>query len=202
MNIRFTHLALFAVPVLALSLAAARPDDKKAMPAGGAYDVDPVHSTVIFKCKHLNTSWAFGRFDEIAGTFTVDEAKPENSKVEITIQAKSVNTNAPKRDDHLRSGDFLDVKQFPTATFKSKSVAKKGDHMYAVTGDFMLHGVTKSVTLDMEQTGASDGPPMGKAVGFYGTLTISRGDYGMKYMPDMLGDAVTLMLSVEGHAAK
>lgn len=202
MQTRFTLLALCAVPVVVLSLAAARPEDKKAPPAGGTFKVDPVHSTVIFKCKHVNTSWAFGRFDDVAGSFTLDEAKPENSSVEIAIQTKSVNTNAAKRDDHLRSGDFLDVKQFPTATFKSKSVARKGEHTYAVTGDLMLHGVTKSVTIDMEHIGTNDVPQMGKVAGFFGTLTISRADYGMSFMPGMLGDDVALTLSVEGGAGK
>lgn len=193
-------LALAIVPVLALSIAAARPDDKKPAAAGGNYEIDPVHSTVIFQCKHLGTSWAFGRFDKISGTFQLDADKPEKSMVDVTIDAASINTADAKRDGHLKSPDFLDVKQFPTATFKSKSVAKKGDHVYAVTGDLTLHGVTKSVTLEMEHTGAIDHPKMGKKTGFFGTLTISRSAYGIAYMPDGLGDDVKLMLSVEGGA--
>jgi polyisoprenoid-binding protein YceI len=193
---------LAVVPVLALSLAAARPEDKKAVDPSGSYAVDPVHSTVIFKCKHLDTSWAFGRFDTIAGTVKFDAAKPENSTVDITIQTESVNTNDAKRDGHLKSPDFFDAKQFPTATFKSKSVAKKGDKSFAITGDLSLHGVTKSVTIDMEHTGTSDDARMGKKIGFFGTVTLKRGDYGMKYGQGMLGEDVQVTLSVEADAQK
>lgn len=200
MNLRTNLLALAVVPALVLSIAAARPDDKKPAAAGGKFEVDGVHSTVIFQCKHMGTSWAFGRFDTITGTFNLDADKPENSMVDVTIDANSINTANGKRDGHLKSPDFLDVKQFPNATFKSKSVAKKGDHMYAVTGDLTLHGVTKSVTIDMEHTGSLDHPQMGKKAGFYGTLTISRSAYGVSFMPDGLGDDVKLMLSVEGNA--
>lgn len=193
-------LALAIVPALVFTVAAARPDDKKPAPVAGNYTIDPVHSSVIFQCMHVGTSWAFGRFDTISGTFMLDPAKPENAKVEVTIDAASVNTANTKRDGHLKSPDFLDVKQFPTATFKSKSVAKKGDHGYAVTGDLTLHGVTKSVTIDMEHTGGIDHPQMGKKIGFYGTLSISRSAYGINYMPDGLGDEIKLILSVEGDA--
>ncbi|MDZ4774772.1 MAG: YceI family protein [Planctomycetota bacterium] len=188
---------LSLVPALALLLAAARPEDKQAVDPNGAYKVDVVHSSILFKCKHADTSWAFGRFDDFGGTLTFDSAKPENSKIEITIQAKSVNTNSKDRDQHLQSPDFFDVKQFPTATFKSKSVAKKGDKMFAVTGDLMFHGVTKSVSIDMEHTGSNEHPMMGKIIGFYGTLTLKRSDYGISYGQDVLGDEVTLMLSIE-----
>jgi polyisoprenoid-binding protein YceI len=155
---------------------------------------------VLFKCKHVGVSWAYGRFNDVDGKITLDSAKPENSKVEITIQAASVDTNAKDRDAHLMTSDFLDAKQFPTATFKSKSVAKKGDG-FAVTGDLALHGVTKSVTIDMEQIGAADVPMMGKSVGYHGTLTIKRGDYGIVVPAnnDALGEEVYLTLSVEAH---
>jgi polyisoprenoid-binding protein YceI len=197
-------LLLSAIPVLALSFAFAGPQDKdkKALDPSGTYKIDPVHSTVIFKVMHAQSSWAFGRFDKVGGSFTFDAAKPENSKVEVTIQTTSVNTADGKRDDHLRSPDFFDVKTFPTATFKSTAVAKKGERMYAVTGDLALHGVTKSVTLDMEHTGGIENPKMGKLAGFYGTLTIPRADYGMKYGTGMLGEDVQLMISIEGGIEK
>ena len=193
-------LFLLALPVLALSVFAANPQDKKALDPSGTYTVDGVHSAVIFKCKHVDTSWAFGRFNDVSGSLTFDAAKPENSKIEITIKADSVDTGNKKRDDHLNSPDFLDSKQFPTATFKSKSVAKKGDKTYAVTGDLMLHGVTKSVTIDMEHVGSNDVPQMGKVIGFFGTLVVKRGDYGVDYGQGMLGEDVTLTLSIESAA--
>lgn len=194
-------LALLAVPFLTVTLAATRPaasaDDKPAPALSGRFTVDGVHSTVQFQCMHLGTSWAFGRFDTISGNVNFDPAKPESSSVEITIDTRSVNTAAPKRDDHLKSGDFLDTAQFPTATFKSTKVAKKGGTTYTVTGDLMLHGVTKSVTFDMDHTGGIDHPKMGKKVGFLGHLSIQRSAYGITTMTDALGDEVKLTFSVE-----
>jgi len=192
-------LALIAVPALFLSLAAAEPQDKKPAPTAGTFEVDTVHSTVQFQVMHLGTAWAFGRFNAFTGTFTIDADKPENSKVDVSIDTASVDTNHKGRDAHLSGPDFLDVKQFPTATFKSKSVAKKGD-TYAVTGDLTLHGVTKSVTIDMQHTGGIEAPKLGKKMGFLGTLAISRSAYGIKFMPDGLGDEIKLTLSVEGNA--
>src|SRR5262245_11725179 len=101
-------LALASVPVLLLALTGAtsqeKPQEKKpaatTAPAG-TYAVDKVHSTVLFKCKHLDVSWFYGRFDDVTGKITLDPAKPESSKVEITIQAASVNSNDKKREEHL-----------------------------------------------------------------------------------------------------
>ncbi|MBL8859892.1 MAG: YceI family protein [Planctomycetes bacterium] len=195
-----TTLLLLALPAALFALAAARPDEKPTPAGAGTYAIDNVHTAVFFKCKHLDTSWSFGRFDQVSGSFTLDTDKPENSKVDVTIDTSSVNTNDEKRDSHLKSPDFFDVKQFPTATFKSKSVKKQGAHNYAVTGDLSFHGTTQSVTLDMEHTGSSDTKMAGKRVGFFGTLVISRAAFGVKYGPDALGDEVTLTLSVEGLA--
>jgi polyisoprenoid-binding protein YceI len=197
MKIRPQLLALLSIPALALALAAAVPQDKKPPMPGGDFKIDAVHSIVLFKIKHANASWQFGRFNTIEGSFSVDTAKPESSKVDITIQADSIDTNNKHRDDDLKGPNFFDVKQFPTATFKSKSVAKKGDDVLAVTGDLMIHGVTKSVTIDMEYTGA--GEMMGSLhAGFYGTLDIKRTDYGIKAMLDGLSDEVQLTLTFEG----
>jgi polyisoprenoid-binding protein YceI len=201
MKFRPAFAAFLAVPVLALALASAGPQDKKPAMAGGEFTIDGVHSTVIFKIKHMNTGWSFGRFDDIKGTFTIDPAKPEASKVDVTIAAESIDTNNKGRDDDLRGPNFFDVKQFPTATFKSKSVAKKSDNVYAVTGDLTVHGVTKPVTIDMEQTGQMEGKKGSKA-GYFGMLTVKRSDYGMTYMQDGLSDEVQLTLSFEGNGAK
>jgi polyisoprenoid-binding protein YceI len=197
MKLRPQTVALFSIPVLALTLAAALPQEKKPPMPAGDFKIDGVHSTVIFRCKHMNASWSFGRFDKIDGSFTIDAAKPEASKVDITIDASSIDTNNSHRDDDLRGPNFFDVKQFPTATFKSKSVAKKGDDVLSVTGDLMIHGVTKTVTIDMQYTGMGEMKKL-KKVGFFGMLNIKRSDYGIKVAPDTLGDDVQLTLSFEG----
>lgn len=169
--------------------------------AGGAYKIDAVHSTVIFSTTHLNTSRSYGRFDDIAGTITLDAAKPEASKVEIQIQVGSVNTNNKARDEHLKGPDFFDVKQFPVATFQSKSV-KLAEKTWTVTGTLALHGVKKDVTIALEETGRGKGRDGEALIGFHGTFSIPRAEYGIEYGKGMLGDTVDLIVSVEAAAAK
>ncbi|MBI5365346.1 MAG: YceI family protein [Planctomycetes bacterium] len=158
--------------------------------------VDAVHSHVGFRIKHLNASWAHGRFDALAGTIHWDPAAPEKSTVELTFDVGSVDTNSPDRDKHLRGSDFFDAEQFPKATFKSTKIAKKGTAL-AVTGDFTLHGVTKSVTADVEHVGTADSPMGGEVTGFSAHLALKRSDFGMKSVLDLIGDEVTLVVDVE-----
>lgn len=200
MKIRLQTLAFVSAPALVFTLAASVPQEKPGAMPSGEMAIDPVHSIVLFKAKHLGTSWQFGRFDDVKGTLTIDAAKPESSRVDVTITTDSLDTNNPNRDNDLKGPNFFDVKQFPTSTFKSKSVAKKGDKVFAVTGDLMIHGVTKTVTIDMENTGSNTAKVT--RVGFYGMLTIKRSDYGIKAMTDMLSDDVELTLSCEATSGK
>jgi len=167
-----------------------------ATPAPGSYSIDAGHSSVLFRIKHLDTAWAFGRFNEFSGEVAFDEKSPEKSSVQVTIQMESVDTGIGKRDDHIRSGDFFDAGQFPTSSFTSKSVKKGAGGKYTVTGDLELHGVTKPVTLDLEVSGASSGK-MGTRAGFYGTFTIKRSDFGMSTMLEALSDEVHVTVSLE-----
>lgn len=160
------------------------------------YTIDAVHSTVLFRCKHLNTSYAYGRFDEVSGTIDFDDANPASSSLNITVNTKSVSTANAKRDGHLRSADFFSANEFPTATFKSKSFAKGDGNMFDVTGDLTIKGVTKPVSFKLEKTGAGKGPG-GAIIGFEGTLAIQRADFGINYMPDGLGAEVRLTFAFE-----
>jgi polyisoprenoid-binding protein YceI len=191
-------LSLAGLALAGLALTSAKAP-AAAPPAAAAttWEIDPVHSAVLFRCKHLNTSWAYGRFNDVQGTITLDAEKPEASKVAVQVKTDSVDTNSKQRDDHLRGPDFFDVKQFPTATFESTAVKKTGATTFHVTGKLSLHGVTKEVALDMEQVGSSEDKRMGKRAGFAGTLTIQRSQFGIKYMPDGLGEDVALTLSFE-----
>ncbi|MFN0242133.1 MAG: YceI family protein [Planctomycetota bacterium] len=164
--------------------------------AADAYKIDAVHSSVVFKAKHQNVSWGFGRFNDISGTITYDEAKPESSKVDLTIKTESVDTANGKRDGHLKSPDFFDAKQFPTATFVSKSVKSK-DKKLAVTGDLTIRGVTKSITIDVEVTGVAKDGQGGELAGFYTEFTIQRTDFGVNYGQGGIGTDVTLMIGIE-----
>jgi polyisoprenoid-binding protein YceI len=190
MNARSTALVA-ALPVL-LAFAGARPAS-----AADAYTVDASHSAAIFRVQHANAGYQYGRFNDVAGEFLVDEADASKSSVRIEVKAASVDTFNAKRDDHLRSPDFLNVAQFPTIAFASTAV-KAVEGGYEVTGKFTLHGVTKDVTVRMAKTGQAKDPWGNNRIGFEGTLTIKRSDYGMNQMLEVVGDEVRLTLAIEG----
>jgi polyisoprenoid-binding protein YceI len=177
-----------ALVVLAAALLAAP------LRAADTYKVDPVHSTVIFRINHLGTSWVYGRFDDVAGTFSVDDKTPS---FDFTVNADSVDTNNKQRDTHLKSADFFSVKEFPTITFKSTSVSSTGEKKFDVTGDLTLHGVTKSITVPLEFVGAAE-TRMGSRAGYEAHFNVKRSDYGMDKMVGMVGDDVYLTVSFEG----
>jgi len=163
--------------------------------AADSYKVDPVHSTVIFRVNHMGTSWVYGRFDEVSGTFTVDEKSPE---FDISVNADSVDTNNKQRDTHLKSADFFSVKEFPTITFKSTSVTSTGEKKFDVTGDLTLHGVTKSITVPIDFVGAAESKQMGSRAGYEALFSVKRSDYGMDKMVGPVGDEIHLTVSFEG----
>ena len=161
------------------------------------YSIDPVHSSAIFRIKHLNTSYFYGRFDDVRGTISFDEASPTSSSVEVQIKADSVDTHDGKRDSHLKSPDFFNAAKYPTLSFKSKSFAKSGDNAFDVSGDLTVHGETKPVTVKFEKTGAAK-TQVGERIGFETTFTIKRSEYGIAFMPDGLGEDVRIIISLEG----
>lgn len=164
-------------------------------PGAETYDVDPVHSVVLFRITHLNVSAFHGRFNDIAGSFTVDD--DGGGSVDITVKAESVDTGNQKRDDHLRSPDFFSVKQFPAITFQSKALKKLDGNRYEAKGTLGLHGVSKEVTVPLERIGSGEG--MGQhRTGFEAVFTIKRSEYGMNYGPGALGDDVRLTVAIEG----
>lgn len=192
-----TTLRLLAL-TLGLALAQASAVEK--------YSIDPVHSTVGFKVKHL-FSFVTGRFDDVAGTITVDPAMPENSSVEVVIQTKSINTANEKRDTHLRSADFFDVEKFPKMTFKSKKVVRTGEKTADVIGDLSLHGVTKEVTLKTTFLGKGKGMTGDLQTGWKAATTINRSDYGLTWSKliegvQVVGDEIEIELHIEAPAAK
>jgi polyisoprenoid-binding protein YceI len=162
------------------------------------YAIDPVHSSVVFGIKHMGVTNFYAVFNEITGTVTFDAADPSKSSVDITVPVESIDSRNPKRDQHLKSPDFFNVKQFPTLTFKSTKVEKSGD-THKVTGDFTLHGVTKPITIEFNKGPEVKGMAEGELrSGGETRFTIKRSDYGMTFMKDALGDEVSIILSVEG----
>jgi len=165
--------------------------------------VDPVHSSILFKTKHVGMSWSYGRFNAFSGEVHYDEADPSKSSIVIDVQAASVDSGNGKRDDHLRSPDFLSAKEFPAIVFESTKVAKK-DGGLAVTGDLTLHGVTHEVTADVEVVGIGPDPMgggNGTRAGFHGTFEIDPADFEIAFMTGeragMLGPKVYLTVSLE-----
>lgn len=165
--------------------------------AADVYDYDAVHSSISFKARHLDISWIHGRFNEASGKFTLDREDPTKSKFELSIVAASVDTANSARDDHLRQPDYFDTKQFPTIDFKSTSVkVVKGG--YEVTGDFKLHGKTKSVTLVL--TGGKEHVFKDiKRVAFSTEVSIKRSDFGFDPKNiGLIGDEALIYIDCEG----
>jgi polyisoprenoid-binding protein YceI len=180
--------AVLAVLVVALAAAApARADD---------YAVDPVHSSVSFKISHIGLSWVHGRFNQFSGNFTLD-GDADKCEFAMSIKVESVDTNNKKRDEHLQSPDFFNVKQFPTLTFKSTAVKKIKDG-YEVTGDVTMHGVKKSVTFPLVGGREAEFPKGTKRTGFTAAFTLKRSDFGMDKFAEALGDEVNIDVSFEG----
>lgn len=167
--------------------------------AGEAYRVDTVHSTVIFRVKHMGTSFAYGRFNVLEGTFDLDPADPGKSAIDFTVKAESIDTGNPKRDGHLKSPDFFNVRQYPKISFKSRSVTSAGKDTFDVNGDLTLHGVTKPVTVKVERVGGGKGMRGESLAGIEATFAIKRSDFGMKGMQGAIGDDVRVIVSAEGN---
>jgi len=162
------------------------------------YEIDPVHSTVIFRVKHLDIGIAYGRFNDLSGTITHNQADPKASSISVSVKADSVDTNEQKRDEHLKSPDFLSSKEFPTIDFKSTKVEKKGQEI-VVTGDLTLHGITKPVTVNVNHAGRGPDPWGNDRVGFEGRFEVDPKTYEIRYMTDekMLGPGIQLIVSLE-----
>lgn len=193
-------LALAAPVALGVGFVAgsASPAVAQAPAAATKYTLDLVHSTVLFKVKHANASWAYGRFNDFSGTLMFDAAKPEASSFEVSIKADSIDTANAKRDQHLTSPDFFNAAEFPTIDFKSTSLKKTGEHTYELAGNVTLLGVTKPVTAKLEHTGNGKNNAGAEVIGAEATFTIKRSDFGMTYGLAGIGDEVHITVSIEG----
>ncbi|HVZ75260.1 MAG TPA: YceI family protein [Polyangia bacterium] len=146
------------------------------------WDVDPSHATAQFGVRHMMISTVKGHFDKVAGHVELDEADPTRSKIEIQIDAASINSREAKRDAHLRSADFFDVENHPTITFKSTRIEAAGKDQYRVTGDLTIRGVTRSATLTVDGPTAPQKAPWGTiARGVSATGRVNRKDWGLNW---------------------
>lgn len=164
----------------------------------GDYRLDPAHSKITWSVDHFGFSTYVGQFSKVEGTLSVDPKKAADARLDVTIDANSVGTLNPALDAHLKTADFLDTANFPTATFKATSIKLTGKRTADITGDLTLRGMTKPVTVQatFNQAGVN---PVDKtySLGFAGKATIKRTDFGVSAYAPALGDTVTLELEAE-----
>ena len=179
----------FVAAALMVSAAASQAAD---------YRIDSAHSFVQFKISHLGYAWMIGTFERVSGSFTFDpDAGPEGQRVSVEIDTASVDTNHAERDKHLRSADFLNVDEFPAATFVSTGY--EGDaESGTIMGDLTLHGVTKPIAIAVKKVGAGKDPWGGYRAGFEGTVSLTRKDFGMGYNLGPTSESMDLFLFIEG----
>ena len=171
--------------------------------AADTYEIDPAHTSVQFSIRHMMISNVRGEFTKLSGKATGDVANPTAATVEATIDATSIDTRNEKRDEHLRSPDFLDAAKFPAMTFKSTKVEKAGD-AWKLHGDLTLHGVTKPVVLDVTNVTPPTKDPWGNTrIGAQATTKINRQDFGIVFNKTLdgggvlVGDEISITIDVE-----
>jgi polyisoprenoid-binding protein YceI len=182
----------------ALFVATATGSVVPAFAAPVSYKIDPAHTAVAFIVNHVGFSNVIGRFDTVGGDVTFDKDAVEKSVVNVTIDTTSVDTNHAKRDEHLRSPDFFNAKEFPKMTFKSTKIEKTGDKTGKLHGDLTMLGVTKPVVLDVtfNKDGVSPASKL-ETAGFSARGTVKRTEFGMKYGAPAIGDDIQLLIEVE-----
>ncbi|MHC4989837.1 MAG: YceI family protein [Planctomycetota bacterium] len=192
-------LSTLAAVLVATAMSGPAAEASGQSPATPSYEVDPVHSSVFFRIRHLGVSNFYGRFNTITGSYRFDEANPADAKFEFEVRADSVDTGNSRRDGHLKSPDFFNVAEYPTITFRSGKVEKAGSDGYTVTGELTLLGWTRLVSANVTWLGAGN-TPQGYKSGLEARFLIKRSDFGMNtYVDDgMLGDRVRLTVAIEG----
>lgn len=184
------HLCMGAVLTLAVAANVQAADYQ--------IDVKGAHAFVQFKIKHLGYSWLLGRFNTFDGQFSYDAKAPEKSSIEVEIDTASIDSNHAERDKHLKGSDFLNVKKYPKATFKSTGFKVKDAGNAMVTGQFTLHGVTKNISFPVKKVGEGKDPWGGYRAGFEGKTELKLSDYGITYNLGPASTHVEIHLYVEG----
>lgn len=165
--------------------------------------IDPTHSEIHFKVKHLVIATVTGSFDKFEGSLETEADDFSNAHIEFSADVDSINTNSPDRDNHLKSPDFFDAANYPKLLFKSRSFKKTGDSEYKLTGDITMRGVTREITLDTEFGGTMKDPWGNEKAGFELTGKLNRKDFGLNWNAVteaggmVVSEEVRLQLSVE-----
>lgn len=185
----FKALAIGLTVAATATLATAKPV---------SYQIDPTHTATVFTWNHFGFSTPSGNFSDIQGNIQIDNAKPANSSVDITIPLSSLNTNVKALDEHLKGADFFDAAKYPNITFKSTKVQAMGKNKYKITGNLTVKNVTKPVVLDAVLNKQGE-HPMTKAqsIGFNATTSFNRSAFGVgAYVPNV-GDKITVNITTE-----
>lgn len=168
------------------------------------YEIDPVHSNVHFSIRHLMITNVRGAFTGVSGTVVFDPQNLAASSVRAAIDVKTIDTRDENRDAHLKTADFFDSDQYPTMTFTSTKIEQAGDGEYKVTGDLTIHGVTKPVTLTVEEVTAESKDPWGNTrIGASAKAKVNRKDFGLNFNAPLetggvlLGDDVKLEFELQ-----
>jgi polyisoprenoid-binding protein YceI len=168
------------------------------------YKIDPQHSSAQFAVTHLMISKVRGEFHAVNGTVNIDDSDISKSAVEVTIDASTVDTREPDRDKDLKSPHFLDVAKYPTMSFKSTRIEKSASGKLRITGDLAIHGVTKSVVLDVTEPNPPIKDPWGlQRTAISGSTKINRQDFGLNYSPTLdngglvVGNEIEITLDAE-----
>jgi polyisoprenoid-binding protein YceI len=201
-TIALTLVGVVGLPGLVASAQESAAKISYAPIPGGEYKIDPAHSIIGFSIRHLEINWVEGRFKDFTGTINYDEKDVTKSSVEFAAKIESIDTGVEPRNKHLRTADFFDAEKYPSMTFKSTKVERKGKG-YVLYGDLTLKGVTRQVSLPFTVVGAVKDPWGNTRFGVQAQTKINRRDYGITYGNALpaggfdVGDEVTINLQLE-----
>lgn len=168
----------------------------------GSYTIDPAHTRIGFVARHAMVTKVRGSFTQFEGAATIDGDDFSRSSVVVTIEATSIDTGNEQRDGHLRSNDFLAMDDFPQITFVSTGASRQGETSFELTGDLTIKDVTRSITIPFDFEGGATDPFGNVRVGFEGSVTINRKDYGITWNAALetggvlVGDKIVLQFDV------
>ena len=195
-------LAAFALAPAEAQTAAASTSAEATSAEATSFQIDPAHTNIGFRIRHMGIAFVEGEFDAFTGTIQYDPNDLAATRAEVTVQTTSIDTDVQRRDDHLRSADFFEVETYPTMTFTTTGVQPTGQNSFRLVGDLTIKGTTREVTFDVDAAGPI---PIenGQRVGFHATTTIDRRDFGITWGSDLpggipaVGHQVQLVLDVE-----
>lgn len=170
------------------------------------WQIDPAHSAVEFGVKHMMFTTVKGRFSGVTGQVVTEGGDPTQGGVEVEIDASTIDTRDEKRDEHLKSPDFLDVEKYPTMRFQSTRVRDGAGDVFQLVGDLTIHGVSREVTLDATHNGSGTNPWGQEVAGYSAEVEINRKDFGLEWNAALEGGGVlvgeTVKVTIEIQAAK